>query len=296
MSDKQIVVYWGCFTPTKQYALELSTRSVFKALGVDIVELKDSACCGYPYRGVKPKLWIFLAARILALAEKQGYENVLAVCNGCYNSLLKAEHYLKEDKNLLSEVNSLLAEEGLEYRGKAKPLHVIEFLHRDFGLGELRKLAFSEKRRELKVAAHYGCDAIRPGEIPRFDDPRNPRKFEDIIEALGFTAVRDYPRRLDCCGAPLLSVNPELGFKVSGLKLKYAGLSGADLLVTTCEYCFEMLDTKQELASKMIGEELSVPVMYYQQLLGLCLGLSERELGLNFNMSPIDTFLEEFER
>ncbi|MCD6458104.1 MAG: hypothetical protein DRJ39_04055 [Thermoprotei archaeon] len=292
----KVVVYWGCFAPTKQYALELSTRNVFEALNIEILELENSACCGYPYRGVKPKLWTFLAARIMALAEKQGFDEILPVCNGCYNSLIKTKFYLERDKKLLEEINSLLKEENLEYRGKVKPIHVIEYFHDYFDVKALKEKLFSEDRKDIKIAAHYGCDAIRPGEVPRFDSSRNPQKFENIIEALGFTAVRDYPRKLDCCGAPLMAINPELGLRVSGLKLKNAKLAGADLLVTTCEYCFEMLDSKQDSVSRLINEKLEVPVMYYQQLLGLVLGISEKELGLNFNMSPIDVFLEKFKR
>ena len=293
---EKIAVYWGCFTPTKQYALELSTRSVLETLGVKILELRDSACCGYPYRGVKPKLWLYLSARILALAEDQGYEYLLPVCNGCYNSLLKAQYFLKERKDMREEVAKYLAEERLKYLGRTKVVHFLEYLHDYYGLNKLKEKLYSENRKEIKVAAHYGCDALRPGEIPRFDNPRNPTKFENLIEALGYTAVRDYPRKLDCCGAPLLAVNPELALKVDWLKLVNAASSGADLLVTTCEYCFEMLDTKQESASRVGGKPVSIPVMYFQQLIGLALGLSEKELGLNFNMSPVESILEKLKR
>jgi len=294
--SRKLAVYWGCFTPTKQYALELSTRRVLESLGVDIMELKDSSCCGYPYRGVRPKLWTFLAARIMALAEDQGYDYIVPVCNGCYNSLIKAKHYISENKKLLDEINGYLREEGLVYRGKTRVVHVIEYFHDYYDLKSLKEEVFNSERRKLKITTQYGCDAIRPGEIPRFDNPRNPQKFENIIEALGFTAIRDYPRRLDCCGAPLMAVNPELGLKVNWLKLRSVKMSGAELLVTTCQYCFEMMDSRQESSESIMGEELGVPVMYYQQLLGLCLGLSEKEVGLNFNMSPIEFFLEELKR
>ncbi|RLE77481.1 MAG: hypothetical protein DRJ44_01905 [Thermoprotei archaeon] len=294
MSKNKIAIYWGCFTPTKQYALELSTRSVFETLSIEIIELKNSACCGYPYRGVKPKLWTYLAARVMALAEDQGFDRILPVCNGCYNSLIKTKFYLEKDKKLLEEINDLLREENLEYKGGVKPIHVIEYFHDYFGIKSLKEKFFSRDRSNIRIAAHYGCDAIRPGEVPHFDNSRNPQKFENIIEALGFSTVRDYPRKLDCCGAPLMAINPELGLRVSGLKLKNVKQTGVDLLVTTCEYCFEMLDTRQESVSKIFNEELNVPVMYYQQLLGLVLGIPEKELGLNFNMSPIHVFLEKF--
>ncbi|MGD9187656.1 MAG: heterodisulfide reductase-related iron-sulfur binding cluster, partial [Desulfobacteraceae bacterium] len=54
----------------------------------------------------------------------------------------------------------------------------------------------------LRVAAHYGCHALRPANITGFDNPLTPTIFERLIEATG-ASIADWPLRLDCCGHPL---------------------------------------------------------------------------------------------
>jgi len=38
---KKYGLYPGCIMPTEQYAYELSTRSIFKTLGIDLVDLPN---------------------------------------------------------------------------------------------------------------------------------------------------------------------------------------------------------------------------------------------------------------
>jgi len=58
----------------------------------------------------------------------------------------------------------------------------------------------------------------------------------------------------------------------------------------------EMLDVKQDVAKNLLeDEEISLPIFYLTQLVGLAMGLKPEDLGLNLNMSPVEDILERIE-
>jgi heterodisulfide reductase subunit B len=54
-----------------------------------------------------------------------------------------------------------------------------------------------------------------------------------------------------------------------------------------------MFDTRQKSAAATTGAKLNLPVIYYTQLLGLAMGISQEKLGLNLNRSPLDEFFQK---
>ena len=49
-----------------------------------------------------------------------------------------------------------------------------------------------------------------------------------------------------------------------------------------------MFDSNQSDAGKTIGETLSMPVLYLTQLVGIAMGLDQKKLGVDLNVSPIN--------
>jgi heterodisulfide reductase subunit B len=45
---KKYAFFVGCIAPLRYPGIEKSTREVFKALGVELVDLKDASCCPAP--------------------------------------------------------------------------------------------------------------------------------------------------------------------------------------------------------------------------------------------------------
>ena len=67
-------------------------------LEVDPQEIKEWICCGATAaHALNHKLSIALPARNLALAEQQGFEDMLAPCPMCSMQLLKAAKLMDED-------------------------------------------------------------------------------------------------------------------------------------------------------------------------------------------------------
>ncbi|MGQ9581944.1 MAG: CoB--CoM heterodisulfide reductase iron-sulfur subunit B family protein [Thermoplasmatota archaeon] len=276
-------LYLGCAITTEAYAYEMSARETLGRLGVEFVDSEGHTCCGITIRSINPFAFLYLAGRNIAICERTGLD-IMTFCTGCRMTLLEAKHVLDHNEALKGRVNALLAPEGLEYMGTSSVKHIVELLHDAIGLERI-KGSVVRTFRGLKVVSHYGCHALRPSAIGRQDDPENPQKLERLIEALGASSP-DYPQKLDCCGAPLLLKNDSAAFTMAGQKIKAIQEAGIDAVVTVCPSCQKMLDT-QDICSRTIGAELSLPVMYYTQLLGLAMGLDPDSLGLGMNISPV---------
>jgi len=287
----KVAVYWGCVIPTVQYAYEMSVREVMPRLGVELVDLDNASCCGTPVQSVNMYAAVYLAARNIAIAEKMGFNDLLAVCNGCHLSLFEAAHFLRHDAKLLEEINTLLKEEELRYSGEIKIWHTIDFLHDAVGEPTIRK-AVTHPLNGLKLAVHYGCHILRPSSVGTVDDPENPQKLDRLIEWLGAKSIQ-YAEKLDCCGAMLMLSHPDAALTFAGLKLKAVQDLGADAFIDSCPSCQNMFDVRQKSAAATTGAKLNLPIIYYTQLLGLAMGIPQEKLGLNVNRSPIDEFLQK---
>ncbi|MFH2111803.1 MAG: CoB--CoM heterodisulfide reductase iron-sulfur subunit B family protein [Candidatus Bathyarchaeota archaeon] len=284
-------LYPGCTIQSDQFGYEASVRETLPKLGVELVDMKGASCCGFPALSSVSKMgWHYLSARNLAIAEEMGLD-MLPLCNGCHLSFIETMHFLEEDPELSNIINGNLETEGLRYEGKVKVVHLLEVLHDKVGADKISSKVV-KPLGGLKLASHPGCHAIRPSDLQKVDDPEDPRKLDTLIKALGAETF-DYPEKIDCCGSQLAVTSGRTTLKIAGDKLKAVKSYGFDGLVTTCPFCFKMYDGRQRAIKGALKDNtLDVPVFYYTQLLGLALGSSSNRLGLQMNMSPVDSLVE----
>jgi len=278
-------LYPGCVMPTEQYAYELSIREVLPKLGVELVTLKGFSCCGEPLKSVNQMLTLSLAARNIAVAEKENL-NIFAPCPMCHLALSEAKRILDNDANMRERINSYLKDEGLTYTGTSEIVHTVDLLHDIVGIDKIKELV-KEPLNGIKIASHYGCHTIRPKEIGRPDDSENPEKIDRILEAIG-GKTEYYPEKLDCCGGLLTANLPESALTKTGQKLKRVQEQGFDCFVDMCPWCHRQYDARQAKAGEIVATKLEVPVFYLTQLLGMVFGISSEKLGLKLNQSPIE--------
>ncbi len=50
-----------------------------------------------------------------------------------------------------------------------------------------------------------------------------------------------------------------------------------------CPFCSLMFDANQKGIEAQFGSEFNIPVLYLSQIIGLAMGFSRKELGLNLN-------------
>jgi len=286
-------LFLGCQIPARVNQYDLSARAVMSRLNVELVDIRQFNCCGYPMRNLDKKAFLLSAVRNLALAEKEGLD-MLVLCKCCYGSLKKAEHLIKEDGNLQGEVRRILSENGLKYEGKIRVRHFLSALYHDVGI-EAIKAKISRPYKGLKIAAHYGCHALRPSKITEFDDPVAPTLFDNLVKVTGAKSV-DWASRLECCGAPLMGINDDVSMDLTRKKLTDSTKAGADYLCTACPYCQIQFDTVQKMMVSQNGNGEHLASIIYPQLLGISMGIDEQSLGINMNqldISGVQSFLSE---
>ncbi len=279
--------YPGCSLEGTAKEYDVSVRAVMDALGAELVELKDWTCCGASAaEAVSSLLSLSLPAVNLAIAETMdGSKDLLVPCSACYLNLKRVEEKTGADPDLRNLLNRILEAKSLKVQGKVRVRHLLEVLVRDIGPEPIRR-RLKRSLNGFSIAPYYGCQCLRPYVV--FDDPEVPRSMAPLIKATG---AEVYPWHMGgkCCGASNMNTKTEVAVQLVADILK--GARNADAIVTVCPMCQMNLEGYQKLASKAGGRDLSKPVLYLPQLIGLALGIPEDMLGIGMNLSPTGEFL-----
>jgi heterodisulfide reductase subunit B len=278
-------LFLGCNIPARLNQYESSARAVMQTLGIEIVDIQGFNCCGYPLKNVDFKTAVLFSARNLALAAQKGLD-IISLCKCCFGSLKKTAHLLKEDQALRSDIEGALQNEGLTYAANAQVKHFLSVLYHDIGVQTLKGY-IKKPFRDLNIATHYGCHALRPSKIMSFDDPVAPTVFDELVEVTGAKSVY-WPKKLDCCGAPVLGINDSLSLNLTRQKLQDGQNAGAHYICAACTYCQLQFDTVQQKMLQLNLDSAPLPSILYPQLLGLSMGLEPERLDLDLNQISID--------
>lgn len=273
-----------CLNPSFCRQYELATNAVLPNLGIDVVNIREFNCCGYPLKSFDFKAYVLSSTRNLALAESRSL-NILTLCSCCYGNVKYVEYLTKNDSSLKEKMNTILEKERLNYQGKTESKHLFQVLHSDIGLEKLQRMVV-KTYSNLKVAVHYGCHLLRPSKIVQFDNPYSPSIFDQLVEITGAKSI-PWSTKLDCCGSALAGVNDELSRALAEKKLRDAKRAGADCLCVICPYCFLQFGRVQKTLYSRGDSPSELPLLLYTQLLGLCLGIEAEALGFRMNAVPV---------
>jgi heterodisulfide reductase subunit B len=72
--------------------------------------------------------------------------------------------------------------------------------------------------------------------------------------------------------------------------------SGAAVIATACPLCQVNLEWYQKQVNQEFGTELSVPVVYFTQLMGLAFGIPPKSLGIGSELVSIRHILSYAEK
>ena len=278
----QYILYLGCTVPVRALNYEISARKVAQRLGVQLEDIPEFSCCGYPVKSLHHDAYLLMAARNLALAEKKGLP-VCTLCSSCCGSLAEANHELQEDEKLRSRINEDLSRWlGMRYEGGVRVTHFTRVLQQEVGSKKISEQIQADLS-SLRVAPHYGCHYTKPSTIHHgAEDPENPKSLDELIEATGAHSV-NYEDKLQCCGGGVLAIDEQVSLAMAQRKLDHVRAQHADAIVLICPFCNVMYESNQRKIEKVFQKEYKLPVLFYPQLLGLALGMAPEELGLNMN-------------
>ena len=284
--------YPGCVSKGGCPELYPAAKKVAAKLNMELLELKDVGCSG---AGVlSQEVSDPINARTLAKVEQIGMM-MITICSTCQGVFTQANHRLKSDPEYRERINKdYLASEGLEYKGTVEVKHFLWVLDEEYGLDNLKEMVVSPLTG-LKVAPFYGCYLRRPPElmVPKGFESRKS-VLESTIETLG-GEVTKISGRGKCCGFPILTANEESSLEMCGTHTLEARQNGADCMVTPCPLCHLELDGKQADAEEHKGETIDMPILHLPQLVGLALGFSPKEMGLDKHIVSTDDVVKKLE-
>ncbi|MDP2688808.1 MAG: CoB--CoM heterodisulfide reductase iron-sulfur subunit B family protein [Deltaproteobacteria bacterium] len=291
---KEFAVFWGCTIQTRFPFIEKSTRIVLEGFNLPYRDIDGFTCCPEKslVNNVDKAAFTVTAARNVALVDEHNLD-LVSPCTGCVSNLATVKGELRANPREKDEVNSLLKQVGREFKGTAKLHHLVPFFHDAVGIHTIKK----KMKRDfsgMRIALHYGCHMIRPSHALMNDDPIEPVKFDNLIRAMGAESLQ-FLTKLMCCGQGLDRVDQhDTALHFARIKLRELKQLGADALVLCCPSCFLQFDNNQFLLERE-GEKYGIPVIYYTELLGLSMGYSPAELGMDAHRVDCAPFLDKWE-
>jgi heterodisulfide reductase subunit B len=282
--------YPGCSVLATAKHYQESIDAIAGPLGIELEELDDWNCCGATaYMSVKELMSFAISARNLALAEPL-HRDLVTPCSACFVVLNKTNQYFSEYPDMRKKLGQTLEAAGLSYSGGVRVRHLLDVVVKDVGNEKLSSLVRT-RLEGLKVAPYYGCQIVRPG--TDFDDPDDPQCMDRMIETLGATCV-SYSMKSKCCGASLMGTQEKLALRLCKNLLLEAEKEGAHCIVTTCPLCQMNLDVYQGKVNRLFGTKFNFPILYFTQLMGIALGVSPKDLGLQRLAVKITEPLKKF--
>jgi len=293
--------FLGCIAPNRYPGVESSAIKTSAKLGIELVPLKGASCCPAPgaFGSIDLNIWYAMAARNVVLAE-QMKTDITLICNGCYKSIWEVNHKLKHNKDLRDGVNEVLKEIDMEFKGTANVYHLAELLYdpKICGIQKIRD-SVTNPLTGTRVAVHYGCHLLKPKKdrewmAPGIGDTENPMWIEELVGALGAEPVQ-YRNKMQCCGAGGGVRGYDLVHSLDITNEKMINLKEArvDALTEVCPFCQLQFDRGQIEIEEKFGVSYNLPVLHYNELLGLAQGMSPQELALDLHGISCEPFLQK---
>lgn len=223
-SDGTHLFYFtGCTAAYREKGITTDTIEVLETLGNQVSVSPEEWCCGSPlFRTGDEKLGLELARHNVEILNAIDAEEIVVTCPGCYRVLTK--DYPDYDLKLNKPVK-----------------HISQVLEEQ--IDKLPVTVFGSS-----ITYHDPCHLGRHCGI--YDEPRK------IIEKVSGMLPIEMERTRDnamCCGngAGLRTLFPEKAKKIGSERIRQAKNTGANILVTACPFCKNMLEAQS-------GEDMTV--------------------------------------
>jgi Fe-S oxidoreductase len=223
VKGKHLFYFTGCTAAYREKKIASNTIEVLETLGNQVSVSSDEWCCGSPlFRTGDEELGLELANHNVEMLNAIDADEIVITCPGCYRVLTKdyADHDLTLNKPV-KHISQILEE------------HIDKLPVNDFG---------------SSITYHDPCHLGRHSSI--YEEPRK------VIEKVSGSSLIEMERNRDnamCCGngAGLRTLYPEKAKEIGSERVRQAKTTGANILVTSCPFCKNMLDSQS-------GDDLAV--------------------------------------
>lgn len=274
--------YPGCSLKGSSREYNESVLALVHKFGIELKEINDWNCCGATAaHNLNKELSLALPARIIALAEQQGLDEILVPCAACYSRLASTLHELQEKDQLKSSISGII---GMELKASVKLINVIQFIE-NYILPRLDGQVV--KPFDHKVACYYGCLLVRPHKVLQFDREEDPQTMDAVMSKIGSTPL-NWAFKTECCGAGLSVSRTDTVARLSGKIVMDAADRGAEAIIVACPMCHSNLDMRRADINKYNGIRSAIPVLYITQAIGMAVGIKHSDLGLQRHFVKVE--------
>jgi len=278
----KIGFYPGCSLEGSSKEYSDSLFAVAEKCGVTLEVIKDWSCCGATAaHNLNHDLAVALPARTLALAEKQGFEEIIVPCAACYSRLAGSKLEINTNTDVKTNTEKYI---DMKIDKDVKILTVFEFLQK-YIFPEADKYIVNKLNQ--KVACYYGCLYSRPKELAVLEQIENPMEMDDVLTKAGAESIK-WAFKTECCGAGFTMSRTDIVAKLSGKIVEDAADRGAQSIIVACPMCHVNLDMRRPEIKKQLKKDIDIPVLFITQALGLSMGIPADKLGLNKHYVPTD--------
>ena len=280
LATMKVGYFPGCSLQGSSRDFAESLNAVAKVLSIELCEVPEWNCCGASSgHMIEHLVSVALPINVLLKAQKAGLNQVMAPCASCYTRRATASHEIAHSPTTKSQVEKVLQTSI----GKLpRVLNVVELLAQVSD----SIAAKATQKFEQTVACYYGCLLVRPAKITGFDRTEDPVEMDKLVAAVGGKSI-DWNFKTECCGASFsvskTSVVGRLGAKI----MQDAVAKKAQAVVVACPMCHSNLDLRRAEINQRLDVKTDIPVLFITQVIGLALGLSEKELGLGRHFVPV---------
>ena len=277
-------------------------------LGRDIYESEHhTTCAGIAYHcdTIPQETAMTVVARQFALMTEAGYENLVTSCItsfGNYTEILETwrqfpeleekvrEHLWKSCRREFKKPKYVAHASDLVYklRGEIAERAHFQLVHRATG-------------EPLRIVEHIGCHYSKMFPHKGVGGAEYPCVLSGMAESWGGRVI-DYPERRHCCGFGFRQyfVKANRGYSLSNTHKKFESMEPyrPDCIITNCPGCPYFLDRWQYVISEMEGKTYGpngygIPVLTYEELAGLVLGVDPWDLGLQVHQVAVEPLLDK---
>jgi heterodisulfide reductase subunit B len=281
----KIGFYPGCSLEGTAREYNESLKEISKVFKIELEEIIDWNCCGATAaHSLNKDLALALPARSLALAEKQGLNEIVVPCAACYSRLFTAYSELNSEPEKLEKIKDIIQ---IDFKVTSKPINALEFINKYIKPDLKDKI---KNKINLNIACYYGCLLVRPPKLLAVERYEDPMIMEEIIKIMGAKPV-DWAFKTECCGAGLSVSKTDVVSKLSGKIIDDAISRKADIIMVACQMCQSNLDMRRKSINKYLGKKLDIPVLFITQIIGKALGLDSNKLGLQRHFVPVSSEL-----
>ena len=220
---KKLFYFTGCTAAYREKEIASDTIELLETLGFEVSMSPDEWCCGSPlFRTGDTDAGLELAHHNVEMLNALDVEEIVATCPGCYRVL--TQDYPDYDLEINKPVKHIS--------------QVLEEQVDNLPVGDF----------EDSITYHDPCHLGRHCDI--YDEPRK------VIEKVAAGSLVEMARTRDnamCCGngAGLRTLFSEKAKKIGTERIKQAKDTGAKVLITSCPFCKNMLESQS-------GEDLIV--------------------------------------